>query len=486
MKKRYKIKNRRSVEIYFVLYLAALVFLIPKNGNHSGSNNGISSMELPFSIKPEKSVLFCRMAIDSVPLVLHLDSTNTIYHTGEINNIKYGFVVEDQVYKQKISLAPDLKSSNRFFSVRKNTKDESVFFKWQPPMDDHLNKSYLVYVTATGNLKSNNRQVTARSQFTLIINYYDKETGMPIVAQEPPIIVENLPDNTIEVKPNLSDFNLSLRYDYVQTIAYQEWENQIFILGGLNPLTDLLKNPDISITHNPENNGGSVYISNYFTNGIVLKGKSPAYGSIDVKVTLKRRFDNKEAGISFKVSTLPIGNPEIATEMYPGLAYRIKPNLPFIAGQETKAQLKEGDRIRAQSPTGEDFSFTPQLSDTGKVLIFERYINNNIIGQRYKINIESFPVPAIVKLTKIAQQTVLLQTNAYGYHNTRENTVSKLEISGNGTFQERFGQYKADRNNNLWTQYFEIVPKDNSKPFTFKVKAIDRRGVASEVQEYGE
>ena len=49
---------------------------------------------------------------------------------------------------------------------------------------------------------------------------------------------------------------------------------------------------------------------------------------------------------------------------------------------------------------------------------------------------------------------------------------------------KRFGQYRADRNNALWTQFFEITPKDNSKPFVFTAVAVDRRGVRSEAEEY--
>lgn len=484
-------RSRRPVEIYFVLYLAALIFLIPNPGEkgQSRKEDQQSSIELPFSIRPEKSVLFCRMIIDSSSAkIIHIDSMNTVFHTGEVEDLEYEFIVEDQVYNQRIKLVADIEQNNRFFSIKENRDDQSASFKWMPPLDDKLNKSYIVYVNASGKPKGDGREVTARTQFTLVINFYDKETGLPMVPEELPTIVDNNQLNLSgENRPNLSDFTLSLRNDLVQTTAYQEWENHVFILGGLNPLTDLLKNPDITIKHNPENNGGSVSIANYFSNGIVLKGKSPAFGSMNVQISLKRRYDNQEASIGFKVDVQGIGNPDFASEMYPGITYQIKPNLPFIDGQEIKAILKEGDKIRAQSATGETFSISPQMSDTGKTFLLERYVNGNLIGQKFRIYVKNFPPPMIVKLTKIGDKSVRLQTNSYGLFNNRENTVLKLEFSGNATLkQELFGQYKPDRKSNTWTQYFEVVPKDINKPFVFKVNAVDRRGVRSEQEGFDE
>lgn len=480
-----KNKYRRTVEIYFVLYLAALIFIIPKpEESNKANNHQSSSIELPFAIRPEKSVLFCRLTIDSSQIqIIHLDSINNIFHTGDVENVKYEFTVEDQVYKHRVKLISNAESNNSFFKAFQNSKDNSATFKWAPPLIEQMNKSYIVYVNATANEKATSNPITARTQFILVVNFYDKETGLPTVQKEIEAIASSdLPQ--VGASPILSDFTLSLRNETVQTIAYQDWENYVFILGGLNPLTDLLKNPELKISHQPEGNGGSVYIANYYSNGILLKGKSPAYGSMNVSISLKRRFDNREASVSFPVSSQAVGNPEFSQEMFPGVTYQIKPNLPMIAGQDVKTIIKDGDRIKMQSQSGDLFSFTPHISDTGKTLILERYINNSIVGQRFRINIQNYPPPVIVKLTKVSNSMVLIQTNAYGFTNNRENTVNKIEIIGNGTVKERFGQYRADKNNSVWTQYFEVNVKDASKPFEFKATAIDKRGIRSEIEVF--
>jgi len=476
--------RRRPIEIYFVLYLAALIFLIPKNDDEKNisAESTFSTFELPFSIRPEKSVLFCRLTIDSNNItILHLDSINNIFHTGDVDDIKYEFIVEDQVFKQRIRLAANLEQNNRFFSVSENKRDKSSTFSWIPPTDDRMNKSYIVHVLATGKTRGSEQEITARTQFTLVVSYFNRETGLPTSFGDIPMIADELPQNDIiQSQPNLTDFSLSLKHDIVKTVAYQDWDNDIFILGGLNPINDLLKNPDIIVTNKPENNGGSVFIANYFSNGITLRGKSPGFGTMNVNITLKRKFDNKSASISFNVVPQSIGNAEYPQIMYPALRYVLKPNLPFIAGMETQAHLKEGERLRASSTGSNEITFTPLLADTGKVLTFERYINNSLIGQKHRITIKNFPPPSLVRLSRAGISVALLQTNSFGYINNRDNVVSKLVLTGNATYKERHGQYRADRTNHTWIQYFEITPKDNTKPFTFKVSAIDRRGEASE------
>lgn len=472
------------MEIYFILYLAALIFLIPKPNDkktHSDSN----IQELPFSIRPEKSVLFCRMMLDSGSAkIIHLDSINTIFHTGDTEDLEYDFVIEDQVFKQKLRLSASANYSNRYFNVSTDKLQNIAFFRWVPPAEEKMNKSYIVYVSAKGKAKNSDVPVIARTQFTLVMNYFDAATGMPI----PPVNSSPTADNPIgaltETAPNLGDISLSLRYDFVQSIAYQEWDNDIFILGGLNPINDLLKNPDIEIIRQPDNNGGSAYISKYFSNGISIKGKAPGFGSMKVRITIKRRFDSREATISFNVVPQAIGNPEFPQNAFPGLTYQIKPNLPSIAGQEIKAILKEDDRIRAQSYQGDAFSFTPTASDIGKTFYLERYVNGNLVGQRHRINVKNFPAPELVKFSKIGDASVLVQTNSFGYKDSKENVVVKLDIYGNAVYKERFGQYKADKSNHTWTQFFEINPKDPNKPFTFKIKLSDRRGENSEYYEY--
>jgi len=472
-------KYRKTIEIYFVLYLAALIFLIPSQKEREIETAKRISLETPFAIKLEKSALFCKMAIDTVPFLLHLDSLNTIYFTGDVKNITYEAIIEDQVHKSKLKLVSNVENQSVYFRLIDNLEKKIAYFTWRPPTFDKINKSYIVYLNAKAIDAKTGNELVAKAQFALVINYYDRKTGLPIIQEQPTEqIVQNIPQQPLI----LSDANFSLQYDRIRTIASFDWQNTLFVLGGLNPLLDLQKNIEVSIKHYPEGNGGSAFISNISSNSISIKGTSPNYGNIVVTLSLKRKADNKEYQISFPIIAEPIANPEIPSELYPGLTYKIKPNLPMLPGYEAKVVIRDNNNIRYQQFSDETISFTPNYEDTSTSIYFERYINNKLLGQRIRLNIKKFPPPVIVKLSKIDSKTVLVQTNSFGIFNNRENTILSLDIQGNASYKERIGQYKADREKLIWTQFFEITPRDPNKPFSFKIIAIDRRGERS-IQE---
>lgn len=486
-------RKKRIVEIYFVLYLAALVLIIP-DFNNKPTKIGSDVFELPFSIKPEKTAMFCKLSLDSNGIeIINIDSINTIYHTGNVSEINYEFIIEDQILKQKVKLDYRDENINKYFRIRENKEQQTAEFAWNPPIHDKENKTYNVQVIATAKLNddlNSGRIIKSKTQFTLVVNYYDKNSGKPINPINGSISNLNIPITGITEAPvnvNLGDFSLSPKNDAIRTIAYEEWQNEVFILGSFNLQTDLLKNPVIKIHNNPDNNGGSAYIANYFSNGILIKGKAPAFGNSKVQLTLVRKYDKKEESVFFNVIPQAVGTAEYPKEMYPGITYTFNPNLPFASGQETKAILRDvNNNIRAQNSQGGEFNFSPIISDTGKIFTFERYVNNNLFGQKYKIQVKNYPSPEIKRLQTVSGQELILQAASFGYYNGRENLIQRLEIIGNAKAFEQNGNYKPDSKNQVWLHTYKIVPKDASKPFEFSVRAIDRRGFKSEEKLYKE
>ena len=476
-----KSKYRRNIEIYFVLYLAALILLIPTQKEKEQERKNSSDLDIPFAIKVEKSVLFCRMALDSVPNVLFIDSLNTIFFTGNIENIQYEIIVEDELHKNRIKLVSNVDNKNQFFQLKDNPNQKITYFYWKPPIFDKINKSYIVYILAKANHIETGEELLARAQFALVINYYDRKTGLPIIQEEKTDVIAQ---NNVQIPFSLSDVNFSFQYDKVQTISNFDWENTIFVLGGLNPLLDMQKNVEIKLNHNLEGNVGSAYIANYTANSIVVRGKAPNYGNMIVNLSFKRKIDNTEFQISFPVISESLANAEVPEVMYPDIKYTIKPNLPSLPGYETKVIIRDDETIRFQQYSSDNISFTPNYSDTNANVYLERYINNKLIGQRIRLNIKKFPAPVIIKISKASANSVILQTMSYGLYRNRENTVERLDIQGNGTYREQFGKLKADREKLIWTQFFEITPQDPNKPFSFKVSVIDRSGNRSSIENY--
>ena len=87
--KRAPTKRRRMIEIYFVLYIAALVMLLPsKNSSNQHLKNDILDeiFRQSFTLLPEKTVLNCRIFTDSTGShILAFDSSNVIVCTVNVS-----------------------------------------------------------------------------------------------------------------------------------------------------------------------------------------------------------------------------------------------------------------------------------------------------------------------------------------------------------------------------------------------------------------
>ena len=184
------------------------------------------------------------------------------------------------------------------------------------------------------------------------------------------------------------------------------------------------------------------------------------------------------------VNTIILPAADYPKEMYPEITYEIAPNLPLEIGQKIYSVLKDEQKARAVSQQGENFKFTPDISDTGKTLVLERYINDNLTGQSYYLKVKSFPPPEIIRYSLKEENTIRVETRSYGFHDGKENLVAEIILQGNAKSREIFGKIQRDQNKFIYIQEFEISRKNQSQPFILKFLAIDRRGIKSEEKQF--
>lgn len=483
-------RKKRVIEIYFVLYLAALILLIP--GREKLENNENTNIfQIPFSIKLEKQSLNAQYVIDSAGIkAVKLDTMNNIFYTGNVKDIEYKFIIEDLQSRQNVTLEKTENTQNQVFSFKYSEDNKNALFKWNPNVNDRRSKSFVVTVIANAISEdsiSYGKIVEDKLKFNVNLNI-DYARDMQLVSQNQ---VPNAQNTTIEsqspVIQNLGNILLMPREEVIQTIAYNDWENEITIFG-LNPATDLRKQPVIQILREPNDKiGGTAKIAGFRDNSILIKGDAPGYGSMKVKLTIVRHSDGMESSKEFKVQTQLMDEPEIPNKLYPMITYKIKPRIPLVSGKSAYSLLlnSEGKTI-ARSQNSSDINFTPQISDTGKTFILERYLSGNLFGQKYFIKISSYPKPEIYRLTEIGYNQIRIFTNSYGYHNNAPNYINSIElIEGNAKIREIIGAQQAPDNKNLlYKQVFEIIPLDQSKPFQFKVRAVANNGIKSEIISY--
>ncbi|MGC8748740.1 MAG: hypothetical protein ACP5RR_07685 [Candidatus Kapaibacteriota bacterium] len=484
-------RKRRIVEIYFILYLAALVFILPESSFKPGGGNGpdvIGDFQSGFILIPEKSALVCNVVVEPNGYrITKIDSTNVIFYTGDFEDIQFEFTIEDQATSRSITLRPDKNYSAKYFRVVEVPEKKAAVFYWRPQYLENFNTTYLVKVTATAKSKRvfgtkypERFTYKATAQFTLLIVMMNAITGEQTIGQGRPS-PQQFPFNIFEQQQQIptgfgiGKISINATSANVSQLAYQQWANTINATN-INLATDA--KVELIVRPEPENNGGTAQISEIKPDYLVIRGKTPAYGKLNVEVAVKRKFDGQEARTSFFVVPQQIERPVFKEYLYPGQTDTIDPRLPLIAG-ELKTLVKEDTKIRASSIGGAPIYFTPELADTGKRFTLERYVDNNLLGQIYTIYVLGFPLPKIVDVINSGNRVVKIVTQAYGIFNRERNEIVSLELDGNVSqrYLDLRGELQDFSGNPPYRkQYFQLKPKDLDKPFVFTVVAIDKYG----------
>ena len=191
-----KTPKRRTIEIYFILYLAALIFLLPDGSEvfRTGKGTGIKVFQPEFVLLPDKTTLTCRAIFDSSGTkIISLDSVNTIFYSGDVEDVKFDFIVEDQTLKNSLTLNSESKPTTKFFRIEEHRDKQAAFFYWTPPTHDQFSKIYLVKVIATAKTKKPDPNVNSQiekknegkivkftTQFSLFVMYANDQGGNPI------------------------------------------------------------------------------------------------------------------------------------------------------------------------------------------------------------------------------------------------------------------------------------------------------------------
>ncbi|MCX7735264.1 MAG: hypothetical protein N2319_01005 [Candidatus Kapabacteria bacterium] len=494
------VRTKKAIEIYFILYLAALVFLIPDgrtDKKQDGSDEGIQFITPKFALFPEKTNLTCRLIMDSTgPRILSIDSVNRIYYSGDVEDVKFEFIIEDQFLKQNLVLTSDVKPRSRFFRLEKEGDRQSILFYWEPPINERQNKTYLVRVNAYGSSRSdlaNTKGVVdpgkvkqiykVTQQFSLLMIFVNEPQPAQQITQQLPLQLLGI-DTLFRNLPQFQQQTTSVPIGPIQllpdrreisAIAYQQWTNTVYI-NNANPIKDLSK-IDLQVRLDPPDNRGVAEILDKGENKLIIHGKTPSTGRMVVELSVHRKYDNADASIRFTVTPTPFEQPDFPKIMYPEQRYTFDPKMPLL-GIEPKAYLKEGNIIRAKSNQGEKFTFTPEITDTGKVFTFERYIDNELLGEKHFTRVVNYPDPIIYEIIYLGQTAEVI-TQSYGFKDKERNEVVDFIIEGNAKWQDMRGKMTILQDKATVIQHFRFEPANPSKPFQFKIQAVDKRGKVS-------
>lgn len=496
-----------TIDIYFVLYLAALVLLIPDRGatNNDTAELVTSLLQSSFSIHVDKSVLLCRVVRSGDSLrVLSCDSLNGIYHSGAMKDVRYDITVEDQSYRTRYTINSSDDNRNSYFSLAGSAEQGGVRFAWNPPLSEKRNRLFAVNVSATatpvlpeslseaqreslrritGN--PDNIRVHARAQFTVALVYVDGGTGTMVNAQPLPLPTGALQDSALERRyqellrqfeqPQTAalprgDFFLQPRDNVLKMIAYQPFENRVRVYGA-DPVREV---DAIRVS-------GSNAYARVEGSDIIVSGTTPSTGIAVVTVSARRTTDKKDTIVSFRVMSNPLETPVVPTSMYPGVSYTFQPRLPEVSGLPAGAVLRDdrGNEV-VRSSQGESFIYVPRIEDTLRTFTFERLLNDRKLGQTYSVPVITFPAPEIIDIS-LRNGQVWVRTRAYGLATDTRSRV-RLDITNqNGIrVQERLGDWSYDEQSHTHLQVFQFTPTGSF----VSLRAINGRKQSSDKREF--
>lgn len=488
MSKRFN--KKRMVEIYFILYLTAMVFLLPDRTNNNGFSTDQKSFSgQEFALELDKSILTCKLRRDSSGLkILYIDSVNSIYVKGDAKDVIYDVLIEDQAKKLKYGLNNSNKYQSKFFKVVENTELKTLYFYWMPPTNEIYNKTYLVKIRAKiykeGIAQGLSEEINAQFALNTVFDNDDAIAqsliNQNIQSNQSLTNSQTLPNQEIQTSQNNNVFEIVPNNFKLQTLAASKWTNFISV-SGLNPRFELASKPEVQILNEDKSQNASVYLSNIVDNGFLLEGRSPNYAEVRIRVSATRKSDKTISSTEFVVKSTLLSPPVFDREMYPEITYKISPKLPIVNNQSSKALIKDSYNTRASS-YGQDFTFTPQINDTGKIVYLERYVGEDLIGEKYPIVIKNYPYPDIYEISVQKDNSVLVKTRSFGTWKGNDNVVSKPIISiGNVRINEKFGSTRKEGINIY--QVWEISSSNSIVP-SFKVRVMDARGFYSAERNY--
>ncbi|MEN9281944.1 MAG: hypothetical protein RL594_879 [Bacteroidota bacterium] len=476
-------RQRRRVEIYFILYLLALVLLMPDRPVEL-AEDGTATTPVRIDLFPERVRLSCEVKRDSLgnALLVRMDSTNVIRYSPELTGVSVRALIEDVASGQVLVVQEDSKSGRRFASLRHDRSRNAFVFTWSPLIDATVSKTFRVTIQANGvpmnGVATDALRAVGSTQFVLTTIVNDQQPPQLVFLpgrRDTLVLREELPPAGQSSGPG--EFWLEPARTSISMFALQEWTNRI-VIGGADPQRDLMGLPTIRLSGEAMSDVARLIDQRT----IVITGRAPRSGVATVEVSA-RRADGTVASTSFTVSGLNYSRPVVPDIVYPGVDYLIDPKMPTNA-VGVRAVLRDGGRELAAVVDGQ-LRFRMSTRDTGKTIVFERTIDGVAETSPHLLAVRPFPAPVIREIRRDQDPNKRSVVVQFFSHDRTENRPTLRVIDGNVGAVRKLSGYLRPADNAKptvsWIEVFEVTRREESKPFVFRVQATDERGRESSI-----
>jgi len=464
---------KRTVEIYFVLYLASIVTLLAianernikeqqlsealavlsrPDFNVSAKQVGLTYQFFPTGVKPDSS------------LVLQRDTTNVVVARGSFDRADFSIVSVIDTISGEILPAERLMLEQR--------SRDSAFFQWSP---DTINGNHVYRVTirATADpappseLKDEairkevasvlaERGSTMNANVVFTINTY--ALGLQAPEENPPTMMLNVP------------FNISPQKDVVGAFVNVPWSNSI-IVSGADVRSQLARKISSS--------SGAVKVNITSATSFDVSGLFSQAGTQQVDIEGSRLMDNEKVTASFRVNVQEMPQPDFPKSLYAGEEYTFDVRTKDIPSEQLSIELGVGPVVKISRAMNQAVvTFAPDRANIGEQVTLASFLNGNQVGQT-QMPIVTLPYPEVLSIEQ-DKDGFVVTTKSYGHYGNQPNRARLLvreAPSSVGEPEELTDQYKYDNLTKAHIQKWHLM-RHGSGDVVLDVYAIDSRGLA--------
>jgi hypothetical protein len=474
------------VEIYFVLYLSAIILLLgtthTRNSAHEDAlEEAVMQLLAPdFRVGADRMVMIYRFLPDGAPrpagLELRRDSINVIRAVGSVSDVHFALVtIEDT------STGSALPLDN---AVLTRQDERTAIFSWRP-RTFRENAVYRVTVRATATplppssvvrpdvrakiAEVLRRRGTISDSVTFTVNVF---AASPILLQ-----ASTLADTGADSGANsrtgmlptqqMTFAGATFSMTPAQPVLFKApkgiWRNRLIVGGVTNAIQDL----DVKVVR------GNAQITQKSAGAIEIAGIAPSSGQQQIVIEATRKGDPRGLQATFTVNTAPLEGMRIPQNLWVGQIYTLDVSSSGVPNELIRTEVTENEHVViSKNDGGAVIRYRP--SSLGNVTIV-RYVGGDEVD-RATASIVPLPPPSVTPRVEKEEGAVIVQTVSYGSVKGEPNRVRLKIQEGNADDPEEIpARYVFDASSQSHTQYWR-VQKHGSGEFTFKAYALDRRG----------
>ncbi len=487
-------RRKVSIEIYFVLYLSAIILLLGTTPSHRNEREEdlervvTELLGSNFRVRAERAALIHNIIpastqLDTNGVLLRRDSINIITAQGTFSSVEFQLVsVTDSSTGRALP-------SERGRLTRRS--DRSAVFQWVPSPNDppgvyRVTVAGIATVVPPPTMPQASRDlvadilrrrgpardsvtftvtvfvVTDQAKLTHVIRIQEDarladSANAAIAAARPPAAA---PVGT----PPGAPFELSPSELEVTAPQGRPWQTRV-TLSGLGSMNDL----DIQL------GTPGVIISQRTPTAVMLTGTAPtSIGRQTVSLTARRRSDGRAATVSFAVRTVALPPPDVPQQLFSGQTHRLDFTASGIPSERMAVEVSVNGQIvlpRAQGSSVIDF----RVPESGQVR-FVRYLDNQYLDEATR-DIRPLPRPSIptVPVAQRDAKEVEIRTLSFGSVNGQQN-LATLHIKSGNASEPELVRTEPDEKGTRFVQVWRVRRRDAREPFRFKMYAIDLRG----------